>query len=47
MKKIILSEQSLYYGNVDMPKGWDIDREEIAKNIILSEGKDLLFTRTH
>jgi len=46
MKKIILSEQSLYYGNVDMPKGWDIDREEIAKNIILSEGKDLPFLKT-
>jgi|TARA_R110002020_G_scaffold391137_3_gene601547 hypothetical protein len=45
MKKITLSEQSLYYGDVDMPKGWDIDREEIAKNIILAEGKDLPFLK--
>jgi hypothetical protein len=34
MKKIILSEQSLYFGNVDMPKGWDINRKKLIENII-------------
>ena len=28
MQKKVLSEQSLYYGDVTMPKDWDIDRSE-------------------
>lgn len=33
MKKKVLSEQSLYYGYVNMPKGFEIDREELVKDI--------------
>ena len=29
MHKNVLSEQALYYGDVTMPKNWDIDREKI------------------
>jgi len=46
MKKIILSEQSLYFGNVDMPKGWDIDRKKLIENIIAAGDEDLPFSKT-
>ena len=36
MQKIILSEQSLYYGDVAMPKDWDIDRDKLQNNILQS-----------
>ena len=29
MQKKVLSEIALYYGDVDMPKGWDIDRDKL------------------
>ena len=32
MKKITLSEIGLYYGNVEMPKGFEIDREILSKD---------------
>ena len=31
--KNVLSEQALYFGDVDMPKGWDIDRDKLQDNI--------------
>ena len=34
MQKIILSEQSLYYGDVAMPKDWDIDRAKKIDHFI-------------
>ena len=43
MQKKVLSEQSLYYGNIAMPKGWDIDREELSENILKSHITDSPF----
>ena len=31
MQKKVLTEQALYYGDVAMPKGWDIDRDKYKK----------------
>jgi len=48
MQKKVLSEQSLYYGNIAMPKGWDIDREKLSEDILKSQITDspLPFSRT-
>ena len=43
MQKIVLSEQSLYYGDVAMPKGWDIDRNQLQENILKSNVTDSPF----
>ena len=34
MQKKVLTEQSLFYGNVDMPKGFEINRNELAHYIL-------------
>ena len=34
MQKILLTEQSIFYGDVDMPKDWDIDREQLSQDIL-------------
>ena len=34
MQKKVLSEQALYFGDVAMPKGWDIDRDKLSKRYI-------------
>ena len=31
MQKKVLTEQALYYGDVAMPKDWDIDRDKLSK----------------
>lgn len=36
IEKITLSEQALYFGNVNMPKGWDIDRKKLTEDILSS-----------
>lgn len=36
IKKDILSEISIYYGKVKMPKGFEIEEDELVKNITLS-----------
>jgi len=36
MQKVVLSEVDLYHGKVDMPKGFDIDRDQIRNDIIES-----------
>ena len=36
MQKKVLSEIDLYYGKVDMPKGYEIDRVKIKNDIINS-----------
>tara|TARA_R100001163_G_scaffold47879_1_gene35996 strand:- start:73 stop:585 length:513 start_codon:yes stop_codon:yes gene_type:complete len=48
INKIILSEKSLYYGKVNMPKGWDINRNKLTTDILQSvlQNKDLPFSRT-
>ena len=37
INKKILSEISLYYGVVKMPKGFEIEKDELIKNIFLSK----------
>ena len=48
MQKKVLSEQALYYGDVAMPKGWDIDRDKLSNDILQSiiQKKDFPFSRT-
>ena len=36
MQKKVLTEQALYYGDVAMPKGWDIDRDKLSGDILQS-----------
>ena len=36
MQKKVLTEQSLYFGNVNMPKNWEIDRNELSGYILQS-----------
>jgi len=43
VEKIVLSEQSLYFGNVDMPKNWDIDRDKLKSDILNSQVTDSPF----
>ena len=48
MQKKVLSEIALYYGDVNMPKGWDIDREKLSGDILQSiiQNKSFQFSRT-
>ena len=48
MKKKVLSEQSLYYGDIDMPKGFEIDQEKLTNDILQStfNSKEFPFSRT-
>ena len=48
MQKKVLSEIALYYGDVAMPKGWDIDRDKLQKDILQSviRNKDFSFSQT-
>ena len=39
MQKKVLSEQSLFYGDINMPKYWDIDRNKLTKDILQSTFK--------
>ena len=43
MQKKVLSEQSLYYGDIAMPKGWDIDCEKLSEDILKSQITDSPF----
>ena len=43
MHKKVLSEQALYYGDVAMPKGWEIDRDKLQENILQSTITDSPF----
>ena len=36
MQRQVLTEQSLYYGDVAMPKDWDIDRDKLSGDILQS-----------
>ena len=47
MQKKVLSEQTIYYGDVKMPKGFDIDPFEMSKTIFESiyKGEDTPFSR--
>ena len=48
MQKKILSEQSLFYGDIDMPKGFEIDQEKLTNDILQStfNSKEFPFSRT-
>ena len=37
MQKKVLTEQTLYYGDVAMPKDWDIDRDKLSGDILQSQ----------
>ena len=43
MQKKVLSEIALYYGDVAMPKGWDIDRDKLQQDILNSNITDSPF----
>ena len=48
MQKKVLTEQALYYGDVAMPKDWDINRDKLSNDILQSiiQNKDFPFSRT-
>ena len=35
--KIILSEKALYYGNINMPKHWEMDRNYLSHEIFIAD----------
>jgi hypothetical protein len=43
MQKKVLSEIALYYGDVTMPKDWDIDRDKLQQDILTSNVTDSPF----
>ena len=45
MHKKVLTEQVLYHGDVSMPKGWEIDRNDLAHHILESSfrKKDVMY----
>ena len=47
MQKKVLSEIALYYGDVAMPKGFEIDRDKLQSDILKSQinNKDFPFSR--
>ena len=47
MKKKVLSEIGLYYGDIAMPKGFEIDRDKLQSDILNSQinKKDFPFSR--
>ena len=49
MQKKVLTEQSIYFGDVSMPKHWEIDQNELAHHILQSNLTDekLQFSRTY
>ena len=48
MRKILLSEQAIYCGDVKMPKDWEIDRNHLSGYILQSNIRDseFLISRT-
>ena len=48
MHKKVLTEQSLFYGDIDMPKGFEIDQEKLTNDILQStfNTKEFPFSRT-
>ena len=48
MQRQVLTEQNLFYGDIDMPKGFEIDQEKLTNDILQStfNSKDFPFSRT-
>ena len=49
MHKKVLTEQSLYFGDVSMPEHWEIDQNDLAHHILQSKlnNKEFQFSRTY
>ena len=48
MQRQVLTEQALYYGDVDMPKRfWDIDRDKLINDILQSTNSTLKNFHSH
>ena len=49
MEKKVLTEQVIYYGDVSMPKHWEIDRIDLSHHILHSNltNEKLQFSRTY
>ena len=47
MQKIVLSDQALYYGDLAMPKGFEIDRDKLQSDTLKSQinNKDFPYSR--
>ena len=43
MHKKVLSEIDLHYGTIHMPKGFEIDRDKLQSDILLSQIKNSQF----
>ena len=48
MQRQVLTEQSLFYGDINMPKGFEIDQEKLTNDILQStfNTKEFPFSRT-
>ena len=48
MQRKVLTEQSLFYGDINMPKGFEIDQEKLTNDILQStfNSKKFPFSRT-
>jgi hypothetical protein len=48
MQKKVLTEQGLFYGDINMPKGFEIDQEKLTNDILQStfNSKEFPFSRT-
>mgnify|MGYP003628327793 FL=1 len=48
MQRQVLTEQSLFYGDIDMPKGFEIDQEKLTNDILQStfNSKEFPFSKT-
>jgi len=48
MQRQVLTEQSLFYGDINMPKGFEIDQEKLTNDILQStfNSKEFPFSRT-
>jgi hypothetical protein len=49
MQKKVLTEQSIYFGDVSMPEHWEIDRTELSHHILQSSltNEKLQFSKTY
>ena len=43
MKKILLSQVDLHYGQIEMPKGFEIDREKLSADILSYTSQNIEF----
>jgi|TARA_R110000803_G_scaffold138336_1_gene205179 hypothetical protein len=48
MQKKVMTEQAIYFGDVEMPKDWEIDGNDLSHHILEADftGTDFLFSNT-